>query len=99
MTRPLGVKRCWMIDRRTPDEEVTVSLLRRPTIRQVAERAGVSKSLVSLVLRGSTNVSEAKRPAALAATQDLGHRPKRAARNLTTHRSHTVGVLPHDLRN
>ena len=39
----------------------------RPTIHDVAARAGVSKSLVSLALRGSPGVSEASREAILAA--------------------------------
>lgn len=43
-----------------PDRPATI---RTATIRTVAARAGVSKSLVSLVLRGSSNVSEAKRRA------------------------------------
>ena len=34
---------------------------RPPTIRDVAERAGVSKSLVSLVMRGEPMVREDKR--------------------------------------
>ena len=82
-----------------PDQEVTVSQPRPPTIRQVAGQAGVSKSLVSLVLRGSPNVSETKRAAVMAAIEDLGYRPNAAARNLTTQRTNTVGVLLNDLRN
>ena len=88
-----------MINQRTLVEEVTVSPPRPPTIRQVAERAGVSKSLVSLVLRGSTSVSEPKRSAVLAAIDDLRYRPNAAARNLTRQRTNTVGVLLNDLRN
>ena len=60
----------------------------RPTIRDVAERAGVSKSLVSLVLRGSPKVSPERRAAVDQAIADLGYRPgslpatERAAREV-----------------
>ncbi|CAM5617241.1 hypothetical protein SFUMM280S_01832 [Streptomyces fumanus] len=53
--------------------------MKQPTIRDVAERAGVSKSLVSLVLRGSDRVRTEKRQAVLEAVRELGYRPNAAA--------------------
>jgi DNA-binding LacI/PurR family transcriptional regulator len=72
---------------------------RRPTIRDVAERAGVSKSLVSLVMRGEPLVREDKRRRVQQAAAELGYRTNWAARSLSAVRSGTIGVLAADLRN
>lgn len=74
--------------------------MRKPaTIYDVAERAGVSKSLVSLVLRGSPRVSEEKRAAVLAAADALDYTPSRLAAGLAGTRTRGIGVVIDEFEN
>ncbi|MEM7446261.1 MAG: LacI family DNA-binding transcriptional regulator [Pseudomonadota bacterium] len=73
--------------------------MKRPTIRDVASRAGVSTGTVSRVVSGSAKVAAATRQRVDEAMSALGYQPHAAAQNMRTNRSRTAGFLIPDLTN
>ena len=65
----------------------------RPTIDDVAARAGVSAAAVSFAMNGRPGVAEETRLRILAAAEELSWRPSASARALTEARSRAVGLL------
>ncbi len=72
---------------------------RSPTILDVADRAGVSKSTVSNVIRGVVGVSDETRRKVDSAIKQLGYRPNILARQLVQQRTNILGVVVGDLAN
>lgn len=59
-------------------------VLKVPTLDEVAQRAGVSRSVASRAMNNARNVSPAKREAVARAASELGYVPNATARALAT---------------
>jgi LacI family transcriptional regulator len=66
---------------------------KKPTIQDIAKRAGVSPATVSRVLNDFDYVSEEKRAVVEKAMADLDYRPSFTARHMRTQRSRLIGFL------
>ena len=72
----------------------------RPTIQDVAEKAGVSKATVSAVINDKDTVRESTRSNVLEAIRQLNYRPRAAARQrLNTERVRFVGFVLREIGN
>ncbi|MFJ3911835.1 LacI family DNA-binding transcriptional regulator [Streptomyces vinaceus] len=65
----------------------------RPTLEEVAARAGVGRGTVSRVVNGASGVSARTRAAVEAAVEELGYVPNRAARALASNRADAVALV------
>jgi DNA-binding LacI/PurR family transcriptional regulator len=73
--------------------------LRQPTIRDVADRAGVSTATVSRVLSGALEARPATQQRVLDAVRELGYRPSGIARSLKLQTTGTFGLIVTDILN
>src|ERR671923_1362595 len=68
-----------------------------PTIREVADLAGVAVGTVSHVITGSVPVSETLRRKVQAAIRELDYHPNHIARSLKTAKTRTLGIVVPDM--
>ena len=66
------------------------------TIRDVADRAGVSYQTVSRVINNQPNVAEDTRQNVLAVVEELGYIPNASARSLALNKTHILGLIVPD---
>ena len=73
--------------------KVGASGRRRPTMADVAEKAGVSRALVSIVFRNQPGASQQTRERVRRVAEEIGYRLDSTARLLARGRSRTLGVM------
>jgi LacI family transcriptional regulator len=71
----------------------------RPTLKQVAEAAGVSVATASYALNNGGSVGRETRERVIATAERLGYQPNLSAKAMRTGRSGTIGLVLPDLTN
>ena len=68
---------------------------KRPSMKDVADLAGVSRTTVSFVVNNvpDSNIPQATQDRVWAAVEELGYRPNWMARGLRSQRTHTIGFI------
>lgn len=69
------------------------------TLKEVAERAGVSRSAVSRTFTEGASVSAKTRQRVEKAAKELGYRPSLIARSLATNRTKLIGLVANNFQN
>ncbi|MDD4844379.1 MAG: LacI family DNA-binding transcriptional regulator [Anaerotignum sp.] len=68
-------------------------MYRKPTIKTIAQLAGVSHVAVSRALRGCSDISAETKERILKIAQEIGYTPNAAARSLSSKRATSVGMI------
>ena len=67
------------------------------TLKELAEKSGVSIATVSNILNGKSNVSERTRARVLSIIEETGYTPNYMARGLRAASTRTIGVIADDI--
>lgn len=70
---------------------------RKPTIKDVAAKAGVALGTVSRILNGNTTVAPAIRDHVLSVIGELGYQPNLIARSMRAQKTHVLGCIVTDI--
>jgi LacI family transcriptional regulator len=73
--------------------------MRRVTIEDVAQAAGVSRQTVSRAMNDKDEISQETKQRVMQAIQELGYRPNRLAQGMVTQRTYTVGLVVSNITN
>lgn len=68
-------------------------MVKQPTLRDIAERAGVSSSTVSRVLNDQPGIGSETRARVLGVAKELNFSPNAAAKSLATKRTSNIGLI------
>jgi LacI family transcriptional regulator len=74
-------------------------MMNKITIHDVAKKAGVSQPTVSKVINKYPNVKPSTRQKVLDAITELGFVPDGIARTMVMNKTHTIGLIVHDISN
>jgi DNA-binding LacI/PurR family transcriptional regulator len=90
---PPGVARPGSLREHAGDHNRLESGMREPTMADIADHLGVSRQLVSIVLRDMPGASQETRDRVTAAARELGYSPHIGARTLRQTKSLNIGVV------
>lgn len=72
---------------------------KKPTMKDVAQRAQVSVQTVSAVINQKPEITDRTKTRVLEAIAELGYRPYKVARSLRTRQTHTLALIVSDIAN